>query len=190
MPPKAKFTREEIVKTALAIVRKRGGAAVTARAVAEELGSSPKVIFGLFRNMDELREEMIKSADRTWNDFLKAEMEKDDYPPYKASGMAYIRFAKEEKELFKLLFMRDRSGNRESSCENDFESVTPILEILQNSLSIDADTAKMFHLEMWIFVHGIASITVTSYSDWDDEVISELLSVAYDGILRHYRDGK
>ena len=37
-----------------------------------------------------------------------------NYPPYKAMGMGYIRFAAEERELFRLLFMRDRSGEEKS----------------------------------------------------------------------------
>ena len=57
--------------------------------------------------MDELREAVAESAYKLYLSFLKKESESGKYPQYKAFGMAYIRFAKEERELFKFLFMRD-----------------------------------------------------------------------------------
>ena len=109
MPPKFKFTREEITQAALKVTRQNGMSGLTARALAEKLGCSSKPIFGLFRNMEEVQQEVMRGAQALYQSYLKEDMEKGKYPPYKASGMAYIRFAKEEKELFKLLFMRNRS---------------------------------------------------------------------------------
>ena len=51
------------------------------------------------------------------------------YPVYKASGMAYIRFAKEERELFKLLFMRDRTGEKIA----EDEEIRPIIQIIMEN---------------------------------------------------------
>lgn len=87
-------------------------------------------------------------------------MQKGKYPPYKASGMAYIRFAKEEKELFKLLFMRDRSD--ENITENK-EEISPLIDLIKQNLNISEEEAYLFHLEMWIFVHGVAAMAATSY---------------------------
>ena len=65
-----------------------------------------------------------------YQNYLKEDMASGKYPPYKASGMAYIRFAKEEKELFRLLFMRDRSHE---SIE-DKEENKPLIELIQQNL--------------------------------------------------------
>ena len=48
MPPKFKFTREEIIQAALDLTRESGIAAVTARGLGAKLGSSVKPIFSLF----------------------------------------------------------------------------------------------------------------------------------------------
>ena len=82
--------------------RTEGFHAVTARALGAKLYSSPKVIFGLFTNMEELQQEVLKAANTCYQRYLKEDMAAGRYPPYKASGMAYIRFAREETELFKL----------------------------------------------------------------------------------------
>ena len=119
MPPKFKFTRDEITNAALNVTRKNGISGLTARALAAELGCSVKPIFGLFKNMEEVGQEVFIASDLLYQNYLREDMAKGKYPPYKASGMAYIRFAKEERELFKLLFMRDRS--REKIEENKEE---------------------------------------------------------------------
>ena len=103
------------------------------------------------------------------------------YPPYKASGMAYMRFALEERELFRLLFMRDRSGEGKI---DDRESVRPILNLLQEKLELDEEQAARFHGEMWLFVHGIATALATDYLPWDEEQVSRMMSDVYLG-LRH-----
>ena len=54
MPPKFKFTRDEMTNAALNVTRKNGISGLTARALAAELGCSVKPIFGLFKNMEEV----------------------------------------------------------------------------------------------------------------------------------------
>lgn len=183
MPPKCRFTRDEIIQAALDITRETGIQAVTARAVGGKLNSSSKVIFGLFQNMEELQAEVMKAAHDRYQDFLKEEMESGRYVPYKASGMAYIRFAREEKELFKLLFMRDRS--REKISEDSGE-LKPLLALIRANTGMSEADAYLFHLEMWIYVHGIAAMVATGYLEWDWELISRMLTDSYEGIRTRF----
>ena len=111
-------------------------------------------------------------------------MESGEYPPYKASGIAYIRFAKEEPELFKLLYMRDRSNES----FDDKIYMKPLMEEVQKNLDLSEDDAYLFHLEMWIFVHGIAVMTATSYLEWDMDKVSEVLSDAYMGLKYRFSE--
>ena len=109
MPPKVRFTREEIIRAALYITRESGPEALTARSLAARLDCSAKPIFGLFRSMDEVQQEVLKAGYQFYGETIARAMESGEYPPYKASGMAYIDFARREKHLFRLLFMRNRS---------------------------------------------------------------------------------
>ncbi len=187
MPPKAKFSREEVVKAALEIVREEGFRALTSRALGSKLGSSARPIFTVFQNMDEVCQEVMSAAKDLYNSYLREDMSKNKYPPYKASGMAYIRFARDERELFHLLFMRDRS--RETVEENR-EELRPLIELIKNDLGISEDEAYLFHLEMWIYVHGIATMIATSYLNWDDEFISRVMTDAYTGLKHRYSEKK
>ena len=124
-----------------------------------------------------------QAANELYQSYLQKDMAEGKYPPYKASGMAYIRFAKEEKELFKLLFMRDRSGERVG--ENK-EEIRSLLEIIRQNLGLSEEDAYFFHLEMWIYVHGIATMLATSYLELDEEFISRVMTDGYEGMKARY----
>lgn len=186
MPPKFRYTKEEIIQAALDITREGGISSVTAKSIGDRLNSSVKLVFGQFKNMDELKTEVIKAADALYQKHITDSMNSGKYPRYKASGMAYISFAKEERELFRLLFMRDRSKEPREAVE-DTSSLDPIISEIQKITGYSRDDAFMFHMEMWVYVHGIASMIATSYLDWDMDTISEIISDAYSG-LKHQFD--
>ena len=189
MPKKFLFTRDEITQAALELVRERGAQALTARSLAERLGTSSKPIFGLFRNMEDVRGAVIASAASRLDQLTRAEMAAGRYPPYKASGMAYIRFAREEKELFKLLYMRDRS--QEAPSEDEREAIRPLLQVIMKNTGLSEERAYLLHAEMWIFVHGVASMLATNYVGWDMELISRAVTDAYQGLrARHIEEEK
>ena len=181
MPRHYMFTREQILDAALTLTRQRGIGALTARALGEQLGTSPKPIFSHFDSMEAVQAAVSQAAAQEYSRRIETAMHAGAYPPYKASGMAYMRFALEERELFKLLFMRDRSG--EGSID-DRESARPILNLLQQKLGLDEAQAARFHEEMWLFAHGIATALATGYLPWDEAQVSRMLSDVYFG-LRH-----
>lgn len=185
MPPKIKITREDIVRTAVDLVRREGEQALNARAIAAALCCSTQPVFSNFATMDELRRAVKEEANARYQSYLQADMAAGKYPLYKASGMAYIRFAREERELFKLLFMCDRSGE---AVADEGESIRPLLNIIEKNLGISEDEALFFHLEMWIYVHGIATMIATSYLDWDEATVSRILTDAYQGMRRRYEE--
>ena len=178
MPPKCRFTREQIIQAALELTAEKGIGALTARSLAQRLGSSAKPIFGLFANMEEVQQEVLKAADQRYQAYLQEDMSAGQYPPYKASGMAYIRFAREQRELFKLLFMRDRT-NEEKAAGEELEA---LLSLIRQNMGLSREEAYRFHMEMWIYVHGIATMIATAYLEWDMDFISAALTDAYQGL--------
>ena len=62
MPPRAKYTREEITEIALGIVAESGVESLNARSLAEAMGTSTRPIFTAFRNMEELESAVRESA--------------------------------------------------------------------------------------------------------------------------------
>ncbi len=179
MPPKRKITREEITEAALSLLRERGEAALNARDLAGRLGCSTQPIFSNFASMEELRGEVIKGAYKRYCAYLEQDVKSGEYPPFKASGIAYVRFAREEREMFKLLFMRDRSAESPEAVNPEAEA---LIDLIAAGTGLDRETARRVHLEMWVFVHGIATMIATSYLDWQISDVSRILSEVYLGV--------
>ena len=178
MAPTPKYTREEILNTAFNLVREKGYSTLTARDLAKRLNTSTRPIFTAFENMDELKKEVIFKTNKLFEEYKKTEIESKKYPEYKASGMAYIRFAKEEKNLFKLLFMRDRTN------ETDIEDISTSDEVsyIKSNLLLSGDDATNFHFKMWIMMHGFATILATDYLDLDYNTISKLTTEVFNAL--------
>lgn len=180
MPPKVKIAREHIINTAVHIVRNNGADAINARVIAKALHCSTQPVFSNFSTMEELHRTVMDVADSLYQEYTKNEIESGKYPKYKATGMAYIRFAKEERELFKLLFMRNRSAEKIPALSKE------ISDIVQDSTGLDRNSAERFHLEIWAFVHGIAAMIATNYLELDMGLVSEMLTDAYYGMKTRY----
>ena len=183
MPPKIKTTREAIVNAALELVRTSGSQSINARNVAAALNCSTQPVFSNFATMEQLHIAVTQRAMALYDEYIRSEIVRGEYPAYKASGMAYIRFAKEERELFKLLYMCDRGGAplpEGTSVDSQMES------LVRQNIGLDDKGAKLFHLEMWAYVHGIATMFATGYLNLDWELVSQMLSDAYLGIRKQY----
>ena len=186
MPRDFMFTKEEIINAALSLTREKGFSAVSARTLGEKLGTSSRPVFGRFENMEEVKNAIIAAANELYQSYRKRELESGKYVPFKASGMAYIRFAREEKELFKLLFMRDRSKETMGYADEMDE----LVNLVSRQVDLNKDKAKLFYLEMWVYVHGIASMIATNYLEWDEELASRAVTDVYEGLRFRYADSK
>ena len=182
MPPKQKVTKQEIVAATLSLLREQGEQAMNARSIAAALGCSTQPIFSNFDSLDDLQEAVYAAAYDHYYGFLTREAESGQYPPYKAFGMAYIRFAAEEKQLFRVLFMCDRRG-KELPPSSDFSQS---VDMIMKANGISRTEAELLHMEMWCCVHGIGTMLATSYLSLDPELISSMLTDVYQGLRTKY----
>ena len=188
MPRRVSVYKEDIINAAITIVRENGYKALNARALAECLGCSTQPIFSNFSSMDDLSGQVLIRCLESYNSYVKAEFDRQQgFPPYKTYGMAYIRFAKEQKNLFKLLFMRDKTGEQTGVEDSTFLEVLPLI---MKSMGLSEESATLFHLEMWTFVHGIGSMIASSSYDWDLDLASRTLTDAYQGLKHRFEQMK
>jgi len=180
MPPKVKVTKQQIVDAALQIVRQSGAEGINARSVANALNCSTQPVFSNFETMEALRYAVVEVAEALYEEYTKQEIASGKYPIYKATGMAYIRFAKDEPALFKLLFMRDTSNENKPGFSKE------LLEIVQSNTGLSAKSAELFQLEIWAFVHGIAAMLATNYLELDTDLISGMITDVYQGLKSRY----
>lgn len=179
MPPRAKTSKQQIIDSAFGLVRVNGVDALNARTLARCMGCSTQPLFYNFSTMEELLESVIAKANEFYNAYLLQAMSQGKYPPYKASGMAYIQFAKDERNLFNLLFMRDRTKEKTDIQHRGFEE---IVSMIMSNYSLSHEEATLFHLEMWALVHGIASMQATSFLELDTKTTSTCLTDTFEAL--------
>ena len=103
MPPKAKFTKEQITKAALGVVSEKGVQALTAKELGAALGTSTTPIFTVFNSMQEVQEAVMLAAKERFEEYVHKVVQIG--PVFKQVGMRMILFAKEEPNLYQLIFM-------------------------------------------------------------------------------------
>ena len=152
--------------------------------VAAKLGCSTQPVFSNFAKMEDLRLAVAVKANALYEAYMQREIESGKYPVFKASGIAYIRFAKEEKELFRLLYMCDRSAG---DIPDDSTLIDKMESIIHDNTGLSGADAKLFHLEIWAGVHGIATMFATGFLDLSWELVSKMLTDLYQGLRKQYQ---
>ena len=170
MPPKAKFTKEEIIEAALAITRQDGLEAVTARELGSRLNSSARPVFTVFQNMEEVIEEVKNAARERYKEYIYEGLQEE--PAFKGVGRAYIRFAVEEKNGIEGIL---------SIIDENYET---ILESLMNGYGLQEKEALKLYQNIWIYTHGIASLCVTGVCLFTQEEIDDMLTDVFISLLK------
>lgn len=185
MPPKAKFTREQITEAATALVREEGMESLTARALAKKLGSSACPVFTVFESMEEVQQAVIEAAKALYRKYIRKGL--SEASAFRGVGTQYILFAINEPRLFRILFMS------EQTVVPDLKGVLPLIdENYENILlSITDDyglkgaAAERFYQHLWIYTHGIATLCATKMCRFSGEEINEMLKEVAMGLLKN-----
>jgi len=190
MPPKPKFTREEIIAAALELVSEKGISALTSRNLGVRLGSSARPIFTVFTSMEEVQEAVREAALKRFESY--AEKAVQYAPVFKQVGMQMILFAKEEPMLFQLCYMTDRHNAQ------TFEDIYLYLgdvayicvNVIQSDYGLCEKDAKALFEHVWIHTFGIGALCATGMCDFSEEQIIEMLGHDFVAMLVHIKTGQ
>ena len=188
MPPKAKFTKAEIIEAALNIVRTEGYEALTSRALGTHLGSSARPIFTVFKNMEEVQQAMIEAAKKLYKEYVNKGLTAEH--PFKGVGTQYILFSVNEPKLFQLLFMAEQKQIPDLSGVLPLidESYGDILLSIQKDYEISELSAKKLYQNLWIYTHGIASLCATKMCRFTGEEISTMITEVCTSVLKKIQE--
>ena len=157
MPPKPKFTKEEVAAAALEIVKQDGVAALTARNLGTRLGASARPIFTAFKSMEEVKWAARELAMREFEDY--ASDYRDYTPAFKRIGMLMVSYAIHEPELFKLLFMQEHPGGlsfRDSIKElGSLENIC--VTLIQEDYQLTQAEANTLFEQAWVHAFGLGA---------------------------------
>ena len=183
MPKNIKITKDNILDVAFTIAREKGINAVSNREIAKRLECSIRPIYYQFKNVDELNSELYERIESYFYKFIMDNIV-EGIPKYKQSGVNYVRFAREEKNLFKILFMSGSDSFMEEFITKDKQNFDELAKIVKLSTKLDDEEALGFHAKMWIFTHGIATLAATNTIKFSDEQIGNLLTYEFNALLK------
>jgi len=179
MPKQIQTSREDVLRAALKVARIHGMDRVNARAIAKVLNTSVHPIFYHFENMEDLKIVLIKRIECLHNRYLKFGVQKAELP-YKQIGINYLKFAKKEPKLFQILYMtpsnENINGYIEESITRKDKATKTIAEIIGKSTGFGSKKVRGFHIKMWLFTHGLATLLASGTIDITEEEISKLLT--------------
>ena len=186
MPPKVKFQKEEIIAAAVQITREKGISAVTAREVGAALGASSRPLFTYFDTVDELKREVYHYAKKLYQDYVKEGLTAEI--PFLGVGQNYIRFAKEEPELYKYLFLNPPDGVKGSAMEGLKLSQALVRASLMRIYHMDGDTADKYFRDLWLVAYSMTTLIVTGECPYTDAEISAMFTEFSVSICKAYKE--
>ncbi len=182
MPPKIKITEDNILDAAIKLIREKNWESINARLLANELNCSTQPIFRLYVNMDELKSAVYKRVEKIYNEHIISNIQNKDNA-FLSMGLAYINFAKNEKQLFKLLFMSNYIKVKSIKEIVEDEDNEIIVSIISQMTNLSKDKAKTLFINTWLVTHGIASMLATNSCDFSDEEIKSILIDSFNGYI-------
>lgn len=190
MPPKPKFTKEEVIAVALELVSEKGMPALTSRDLGARLKSSARPIFTLFSSMDKVQEEVKKAAIKRFESYAKKAMHYT--PVFKQVGMQMILFAKEEPKLYQLGFMSESHNieNFDDIYERLGDVAYECVDVIQRDYGLSETDAKKLFEHVWIHTFGIGALCATGMCNFSEEQIIEMLGHDFMAMLVHIKSGQ
>lgn len=176
MPPKPKFTKEELVQEAFEITRKNGIESIVARNLGKSLNIAASSIFTYFASMDELKNVVILEARKLYNQYVENGLKMT--PPLKGFGIQYIKFAMEEPNLFEILFMKKERRLNYVDFIVDEGHYENVISSAEKSFGINWQQAEILYHNLWAYAHGIAVMSATGVCSFSIEEIAKMLGMA------------
>ena len=183
MPRHPRFSKEDIVSAGLRIVRVGGLEAVSARALGKELGTSSSPMFTMFKDMNEVTDAICTAAEK----LFAARMEgvTDYFPAFKEFGLRLVAFAKEDPNIFQLLFL-----GKDSRPEIAESIARECLGSVGQGYDLTGEQSELLFRQMWPVACGIAALCVKHPEDFPEETVSRTLSYHFSGIMSIIKSGR
>ena len=182
MPTQIKISKDMILNAAFEIVRENGMEKLNNREIAKRLNCSIRPIYYQFENVSEMQEELYKKIEKFFYQFLLDNMI-DDVPKYKQVGINYIKFAKQEKNFFQILFMSNIGLSPDAFVTKAGDDYKEIEKLVKISTNLKDEDIKGFHTKMWFYCHGIATLVANGTMKVTEEQIRDLLSYEFQALM-------
>ena len=189
MPPKPRFTREQVAEAAYQMIKEGGVSALTARDLGSRLGTSARPVFTLFKNMDEVKQAARELALKDFMAYLNDYRE--DEPDFKQIGMKIVSYGIHEPELFKLLFLQEHPHVGFAQSLKDVGDLDEIcIRLVMRDYGLNREEATLMFQQMSINTLGLGITCAMGLCDFSEDEIGKRLVIMFASLLMYIKSGK
>ena len=171
MPPKNKFTREEIIEAAFEIAKEEGFSKITARSVASRLNSSVAPIYVNFKTIEELTQAVVQRVFALSEDLLTKQKGQN---LFENIGNASLAFARDYPVLFRELVLKPNPYM--ASYEATERVMVDALKSNEEMKDWTMEERRRLFVKMRIFQLGLSAMVANGHMpSWFDDKESEKL---------------
>ena len=184
MPAVRKASREQIIDAAVEVLRDDGFSAINARSVARKLGCSTQPIYFSFQNMDELKAALTQRAIELHTQRVRDSLRthKGNDSRYSSYGMGFVRFAAEEKQLFRWLYLE---GHQLGPYQNDV-LLPEVIAVIVEEFGYREEIARRLHQDMIYFSYGLAILANTDHLNLTETELREAFRREFRALIAIY----
>lgn len=190
MPPKPKFTREQVIKAAYDICRRCGIEGVTSKQLKTALGTSASPIFTLFSSIGEVRDEVRKYAMELYT--IETNKAFEYTPAFKQFGNLMIAYACKEPHVFKLLFMQksERECTYDEMMEKFGDGVKACIPLIRKDYGLNEKQAKLLFKQIWLYAYSLATLFANGVCTFSPQEINQMIGQQFMATYDYIVEGK
>jgi AcrR family transcriptional regulator len=189
MPPKQRFSPDDVINAAYQVVRQQGWEGFSARTIANELKSSTRPIYDYFNSMENIQAEVVKRALADFVAFLSQERTGDKWLD---QALGYVLFASKEKHLFRCINDEKNTPFQKQFARQHWVELGDELSSDERFKDISAKAKHRIRAARWLLLHGLSYLISSGWFDTpidQESVLSEELGFTLAEFLERVNHG-
>ncbi len=160
--------KQALLKACLNWVEKKGTESLSLRALAQQIGVSHAASYRHFQDKNDLLQALAEEGFRIFHEYLEKSLKlknKTAEERFIEQGLQYIRFAKDHREHFQLMWSADIQRNKSEGVKKEagqsFQALLTATDEWKVEQDLQIDSMEIA-LQAWIQVHGTATLFLSN----------------------------
>ena len=165
MPPKQKYSSDDVVESAFQIVRRHGWKGLSARAIAKELNSSTRPVYDYFQSMKHIEKEVVKKALAAFVEHIGRDRTGDKWLD---QALGYVTFAANEKYLFRCINDEEHIKYQKEFAQKHWPALGDQLADDERFKDLTKETMNRIRIVRWFLLHGLSFLIANGWMEFSE----------------------
>ena len=189
MPPRQRFSKQDVIEAAFQVVRKQGWKGFSARTIASELNASTRPIYDYFDSMENIEAEVVKKILAHFIEFLSQERTGDTWLD---QALGYVLFASQEKHLFRCINDEKHTPLQKQFSRRHWMKLGDELAGDERFKDIPVESMHKIRAARWIMIHGLSCLISNGWFETpttEASILSEEMGYTLVALLEKVNNG-